>query len=69
MPKELITELQAREILSTDIQPVVEKAQDAAGRLIAEIVEKNGDNYITIFRNARTILNAYVAELTYTKMG
>ena len=69
MPKELITELQAREILSTDIQPIVEKAQDAAGRLIAEIVEKNGDNYITIFRNVRTIINAYVAELTYTKMG
>jgi hypothetical protein len=64
-----MTETEARMVITCECQDVLHKAQDVAGKLISEAALRNGDNYADTFRDARSILSAYIAELTYYKNG
>lgn len=62
-------ESNARIFLSAECAEYRDKLMDKAGELIAQAAIDCGDNHKELFYAARAILNAYINELTYTKMG
>lgn len=62
-------ESDARAIISIDCQDVIAKAYESAGKLIAQAVAENKDNYSRIFEDARAIVNALVMEMTFIRRG
>ena len=64
-----MNETVARDILSKDCTEYRKRLTEKAGELIAQAAVECGDDYSSLFYSARAILNAYINELTYTKMG